>query len=213
MAGKSQVCKIARLQSLFYRDCKMSNEGLINIHSVIPFSKINGPGNRMVIFFQGCNKRCPGCFNPNTHHFETVNLYSPEAIFKKHPVNGIDGITVSGGEPFLQHDGLLKLLKAAKEMYGLSTIVYTGLTYNELEERPDYLSCLSFIDALVDGRYEESKKEKTLLARGSTNQRFYFFSSRYTEADFYMAGKIEFIIGKNGIVTKTGFSNIGIRIN
>ncbi|MBI3397666.1 MAG: radical SAM protein [Deltaproteobacteria bacterium] len=186
----------------------MSNEIFLNIHSVIPFSKINGPGNRMVIFFQGCNKNCPDCFNPDTHPFDILNLYSPKDIFKKYLANGIDGITVSGGEPFLQHKGLFELLKAARETYGLSTIVYTGFTYKELEERPDYLSCLRFIDVLVDGRYEESKKEKTLLARGSTNQRFYFFSNLYTEADFYMIGKVEFIIGKNGIVTKTGFSNM-----
>ncbi|HAG52015.1 MAG TPA: anaerobic ribonucleoside-triphosphate reductase activating protein [Deltaproteobacteria bacterium] len=183
----------------------MSNETHINIHSIIPLSKINGPGKRMVIFFQGCNKRCHGCFNPATHSFDTVTLHSPEDILKKSLLNDIEGITVSGGEPFLQHNGLFELLKMAKNKYNLTTVVYTGFTYEELKENAYYFQCLDFIDVLVDGRYDETKKEPTLLARGSTNQRFYFISNRYTEKDFYMPGKTEIIIGKNGVIKATGF--------
>jgi len=186
----------------------MADNILINIHSVIPVSRINGPGKRMVIFFQWCDKRCRGCFNPETHSFETVRLYPPEELFKEYFAEGIEGITVSGGEPFLQPEGLLRLLKTAKETYGLTTVVYTGFTYKELSGRQECLPCLKFIDVLVDGRYEEAKKETTLLARGSTNQKFYFLGGRYTESDFYMPGKVEVIIGKNGIVTNTGFSRI-----
>lgn len=184
---------------------------LINIHSVIPFSKINGPGERMVVFFQGCDRNCPGCFNPDTHPFKTASPYSPVGIFRKYPTNDIEGITVSGGEPFLQAQGLFELLKTAKKNNNLSTVVYTGFTYNEIKQKAEYLSCLDFIDVLIDGRYEESKKETTFLARGSTNQRFYFFSSRYKEADFHMPAKSEIIIEKGGIVTGTGFGKIDLR--
>lgn len=186
----------------------MPHDTLINIHSVMPCSKINGPGNRMVIFFQGCDKNCPGCFNPDTHSFETTSLLFPADIFKKYPPNDIAGITISGGEPFWQPHGLLELLKIAKKRCGLSTVVYSGFTYKELKQKPKCLACLDFVDVLIDGRYEESKKEKTLLARGSTNQRFYFLSSRYKEADFYMPAKSEIIIGKGGVVTGTGFGRI-----
>lgn len=192
----------------------MSEDILINIHSIIPLSQINGPGNRMVIFFQGCDKNCPGCFNPETHTFETVKLYSPAEIFKKYPPNNrIEGVTVSGGEPFLQPDGLLELLKTAREDYNLSTVVYTGFAYKELKQKPECLPCMEFIDALIDGRFVESNKETSLLARGSANQRFYFFGNRYKEADFYMSGKIEVIIGKDGVITNTGFNKLDFRIN
>ncbi|MBI5875858.1 MAG: radical SAM protein [Deltaproteobacteria bacterium] len=190
----------------------MSENILINIHSTIPLSKVNGPGNRMVIFFQGCDKNCPGCFNPDTHSFETIGRYSPAALFKKYPPNNrIEGITVSGGEPFLQPDGLLEILKTAKEEFNLSTVVYTGFAYKELKQKPECRPCLEFIDVLIDGRYVESKKEPSLLARGSTNQRFYFFGNRYKETDFYMQGKIEVIIGKDGVITNTGFGKIDIK--
>lgn len=184
---------------------------LINIHSVIPSSRINGPGSRMVIFFQGCNQDCHGCFNPDTHSFDKINLYTPEDIFKKHLRKGIEGITVSGGEPFLQPKGLYLLLKTARCAYNLTTVVYTGFEYNNLKKDSDCKSCLEFIDVLIDGRYEESKKETTLLARGSTNQRFQFFTSRYMQRDFYMPAKAEITIGRDGIVRETGFRRIDIK--
>ncbi len=183
-----------------------SQKTLINLHSVIPSSRVNGPGNRMVIFFQGCDNNCPGCFNPTLRNSDIRNQYSPEEIFISHLTDGTDGITVSGGEPFSQPKGLLELLKIAVKAYGLSTVVYSGFTIKELINIPECAACLNFIDVLVDGRYSPSKKEPTLLARGSTNQRFCFLSNRYEEADFYMPGKVEVIIDTDGTVTQTGFS-------
>lgn len=185
-----------------------SKKTLINLHSVIPSSRVNGPGNRMVIFFQGCDNNCPGCFNHMLKTFETRNECRPEEVFSKHFKNGIDGITVSGGEPFLQPEGLLELLKLAVNTYGLSTVVYSGFTKKELMNIPECAVCLNFIDVLVDGRYSISKNEPTLLARGSTNQRFCFLSDRYEKADFYMPGKVEVIIDKDGNVTQTGFNRL-----
>lgn len=189
----------------------------INIHAIIPHSRINGPGNRMVIFFQGCMRGCTGCFNPDTHSSADRNRCSPEDIFGKYPagaiVGAIEGITISGGEPFLQAAGLYRLLKTAREKYGLSTIVYTGFTYKELAADSEASSCFRFMDVLVDGGYDESKKETTLLARGSTNQEFHFLSAKYTKEDFYMPGKSEIIISKEGLITETGFSRIDIGIN
>jgi anaerobic ribonucleoside-triphosphate reductase activating protein len=183
-----------------------SQKTRINLHSVIPSSRVNGPGNRMVIFFQGCDNNCPGCFNPTLRNFDIRSQYLPEEIFTRHLTNGIDGITVSGGEPFLQPKGLLELLKTAVETYALSTVVYSGFTIKELMNIPECAVCLDFIDVLVDGRYSISKNEPTLLARGSTNQRFCFLSDCYEKADFYMPGKVEVIIDINGTVTQTGFS-------
>lgn|SRR4030066_123421 len=184
---------------------------VINIHSIIPSSRVNGPGSRMVIFFQGCNHNCPCCFNPDTHSFDKIDIYTPEDIFKRHLRQGIEGITVSGGEPFLQVKGLYTLLKTARYSYNLTTVVYTGFEYNNLKKDSDCRSCFEFVDVLIDGRYEESKKENTLLARGSTNQRFYFFTSRYMQKDFYMPAKAEIIIGKDGIIRETGFNRIAIK--
>ncbi len=186
----------------------MAEKDLINIHSVIPLSRVNGPGARMVVFFQGCARRCPGCFNPRTHPIETVSLYSPEELFEEHLAAGIEGITVSGGEPFLQPRGLLLLLKAAREEYGLTTVVYTGFDYGELRARQNLSCVLDHVDVLVDGAFDRTRKEPTLLARGSTNQRFHFLNGTYRIEDFYMPGKAEIIIREDGTVVETGFSRI-----
>ena len=186
----------------------MNYEVLINIHSIIPASRINGPGKRMVIFFQGCKNKCPGCFNPETHPFKISAEYAPASLLNKFFRPGIEGITISGGDPFYQRRGLLRLLKTAKDDYGLSTVVYTGFTYKQLENSTLCRTIFKYTDVLIDGRFEEADKEPTLLARGSTNQRLIFLSSRYNEADFIMQGKAELIIGADGTITHTGFSKV-----
>lgn len=162
----------------------------------------------MVIFFQGCDLGCHGCFNSGTHTFEDMNLYHPGDVFERYLRQDIEGVTISGGEPFYQAIELLSLLKLAKESYGLSTIVYTGFEYERLKKIREYRLCFDFMDVLIDGRYEESKKETTLLARGSSNQEFHFFTNRYRQANLYMLSKAEVLIGKDGTITKTGFSKV-----
>lgn len=176
----------------------------------MPASTVNGPGSRMVIFFQGCERGCAGCFNPDTHPIEPRETLSVEDVFSRFYSTGLEGISISGGEPFLQSDGLMNLLMTARERYILSTVVYTGFAYEEILETPALSISLPYIDVLIDGAYEDEKKEKSLLARGSTNQRFHFLTDRYNINDFYMKGKVEVLIGRDGIVTETGFSRIKI---
>ncbi len=188
----------------------MIGKSALNIHAVLPSSTLNGPGSRMVIFFQGCHKGCAGCFNPDTHPIEPRETFSVEDIFSRFYSTGLEGISVSGGEPFLQPDGLMDLLKTARERFSLSTVVYTGFTYEEILETPELTISLAYIDVLIDGAYEDEKKEKSLLARGSTNQRLHFLTNRYELADFHMPGKVEVIIGSDGMIKETGFSRIDI---
>lgn len=188
----------------------MISKSPLNIHAVLPSSRVNGPGSRMVIFFQGCTRGCPDCFNPDTHPLEIRESLSVEEIFSRFHSAGVEGITVSGGEPFLQPDGLICLLKIARKVYNLNTVVYTGFTYEEILGMPALYLSLPYIDVLIDGAYEDEKKEKSLLARGSTNQRVHFLTDRYGLADFYMPGKVEVIIESDGMIKETGFSRINI---
>lgn len=184
-------------------------EGLtINIHAVIPRSRVNGPGTRLVVFFQGCARGCQGCFNPETHPFEDRERLTPEGLLDRHLSASVAGLTVSGGEPFLQPAGLARLLEEARAR-SLSTLVYTGFTIEEIRRQPEKAKCLAFIDVLIDGPFEIDRPEKTLLARGSANQRIHLLTSRHTLDELYMPGRVEVIIGADGNVRKTGFSSIG----
>ena len=184
----------------------------MNIHSIIPESEINGPGSRLVVFVQGCTRGCPGCFNPDTHQNSTRTLLTPEEIFEQNlrylgPTGAIsvEGITVSGGEPFLQPRPLLGLLDLARSEYGLTTIVYTGFTMEELTAEVELKSALELIDVLIDGPFISALKEDSTLARGSTNQRLHLLTRRYSTDDFVMEGTTEVIITPKGVLIETGF--------
>ncbi|MBI5237810.1 MAG: radical SAM protein [Deltaproteobacteria bacterium] len=184
---------------------------LLNLHAVIKSSGVNGPGRRLVVFFQGCRRRCEGCFNPETHPFEPRLLMTADELFRDFFVSGIEGITVSGGEPFLQCKGLLELLISSRLEHGLSTVVYTGFTYEEILDSPEMSLRLGYIDALVDGQYDPRMPEDTLLARGSTNQRFILLTGRYTAEDFYLPAKAELVISSDGTVAASGFASVVLR--
>lgn len=181
---------------------------LLNIHAVLKRSMVNGPGTRLVVFFQGCDRGCPGCFNPDTHSKQVRTLYSPEDLLEAHlmgPADPVEGLTVSGGEPFMQSAGLGRLLFLAQTR-GLSTLVYTGYLIEELRSDPDKAMALEYIDVLIDGPFIEGMKEPTLLARGSVNQRVHLLTGRYKAGDLLMPGRSEITISPGGIVTETGFS-------
>ncbi len=185
---------------------------LLNIHSVIEASRVNGPGTRLVVFTQGCRQDCAGCFNKELHPFEGDMEISPTALLEEHFSKELEGITISGGEPFEQPEALLTLLKTAKSDYDLTTVVYTGFDYATLSGRAEAKVCMEYIDVLIDGAFMEKKLEGSLLARGSTNQSFIFLSSRYSLKDFYMPGKVEISIAPDGTITSTGFSDPGFKV-
>ncbi len=182
---------------------------VLNLHGLISFSRVNGPGLRYVVFFQGCARGCPGCFNPETHGFGMNKPTTVSEVILRLPLEA-EGLTISGGEPFSQPRGLLALLEAMqRENRGLSAIVYTGFTLEEIKADKDMAVVLPFIDVLVAGPFDASKPEKTALARGSSNQTFHFLSSRYSMNDFYMPARLELTIGADGSLTGTGFASLG----
>ncbi|MBK7056436.1 MAG: radical SAM protein [Leptospiraceae bacterium] len=181
------------------------NRNLLNLAGIIQSSRSNGPGSRAVIFFQGCKFNCPGCYNPQTHSFKRNEIISPvDLLIKLSESNPIEGITISGGEPFEQKEGLYELLKLSKEVYGYSNIVYTGNSKEEIEQK-----FFAYIDVLIEGRFEFEHPEKDYI-RGSTNQRFHFFSNRYNKEDLKRNGDSEIIFLLDGSIMVTGFAKVEI---
>lgn len=138
-------------------------------------SIVDGEGIRTVIWTQGCPHNCLGCHNPITHDFEGGALVDIELIKKDiDELDGQDGITFSGGDPFIQPLACSILAKHAKEK-GLNIWCYTGYTFEHLLElakvKSDIKAFLDQIDVLVDGKFEISKKSYSAVFRGSTNQR------------------------------------------
>lgn len=142
---------------------------LIRIAGLVPESFVDGDGIRFAIFMQGCLRHCEGCHNPETHDLNGGRLVDTNEIIseiKKNPL--LDGITLTGGEPFLQINAAEELARAAKNL-GLNVWCYTGFNFEELP--PATSTLLENIDVLIDGEYIENLRDLELQFRGSSNQR------------------------------------------
>lgn len=134
-------------------------------------SIVDGPGFRFAVFTQGCPHNCEGCHNPQTHDPKGGYDIDTDAVLAQIKANPLlDGITLTGGEPFMQATELLPLAKAVKEQ-GLSVLAYSGFTFEELLVKPDCVALLSYCDILIDGRFELKGRSLELRFRGSVNQR------------------------------------------
>ena len=143
----------------------------------------NGVGVRVTLFVSGCRNRCEGCFQPQTWDFcygQPFTRETEDKILEMMKPSYIKGLTLLGGEPFEPENqkDLLPFVKRVKEVYPDKNIWgFTGYTLEKLLEDGSHPRCevtdelLSFIDILVDGRFEKDKKNLMLKFRGSENQR------------------------------------------
>jgi len=107
----------------------------LRIHQFLPVSYANGPGCRAVLWVQGCPLHCPGCFNPNTHAFGQGQWVRVDELAARISAlgPGLEGISISGGEPLMQAPALVELLRHIKRHTLLSVILFTGYTWAETQ--------------------------------------------------------------------------------
>lgn len=162
-----------------------------------------GPGIRYGIWVQGCNKRCPGCISPDAQPLDGGYTEDTEHVAQDiFSQPDIEGITISGGEPYLQQAALCELIDAVRSQRDLGVIIYTGMNYEEVAELPLTSHC----DLLIDGEYIDELNDDLSL-RGSANQHVICITSRYSNiVDRYYGRpgrKTEFIL-KDGHVSMVG---------
>lgn len=139
-------------------------------------SIVDGPGLRAVVWAQGCFRRCPGCHNPGTHDPSGGFVTNTERVIERIRSFRLQrGVTLSGGEPFLQPRPLAEVARAAR-LLGLDVWCFSGYTFERLADRgdpdgADRLALLELVDVLVDGPYIREKRALSLRFRGSSNQR------------------------------------------
>jgi len=181
---------------------------MLNVHDIV-VSEVNGPGKRVVVWLQGCDLKCPGCFNEKMHSTKVVKMYSTQelytAIKKLAETNKCEGVTFSGGEPLQQVKALGILLVFIKKHYpALSIMLYTGYNMTEILESTMKKFVLSRCDIVIVGRYEKEFPSFHPWT-GSSNQMVMYMTDRFSEKDAKGKQKVEVLVSKDGTVTKTGF--------
>lgn len=140
-------------------------------------TKVLGPGNRFAIWFQGCKKNCIGCINPQGRIIGGGFYLSVDELADKiTATKNITGLTISGGEPFLQAEELDALLTKVKAKRDLDVIVYSGYRYAELLKIHGK-KIFDSIDILIDGEYIEAENNNTPFI-GSDNQQIVFLTEK-----------------------------------
>ena len=185
----------------------------LNMASRLPCTEAEGPGRRAALWVQGCNKRCRGCCNPAYLQLVERELVSASSVLdwleKAHCAHDLEGVTFLGGEPMLQAQGLAVVAQGA-QLLGLSVMVFSGYTKNELDviQLPGVEHLLRYTDVFVDGPYEANLPEHNRRWAGSKNQQFHYLTARYDaqiESDGEVDRVLEVRLRTNGSVFVNGW--------
>jgi anaerobic ribonucleoside-triphosphate reductase activating protein len=170
----------------------------------LPRSLANGPGERFVVWVQGCPIHCPGCWNQDTWDPKAgreIGLI--ELLSEIDAEKDLEGITFTGGEPMAQAEALVELAEACRTR-GLSVFIFTGYRQTQLKS-PAQQKLWSLADIIVAGPYVQSQRSFTHAWVGSANQQVFYVSQRYSLADQLNAVRAEVYIEEDGSITWTGF--------
>jgi len=187
----------------------MLQEPEINVHNVVESSMIYGPGKRWVLWTQGCTLGCKGCWNTQTWSKKNGEKWSISQLLESiSSQEDIEGITILGGEPFQQLDGIAELIKSVKQL-GLTVMLYTG--YEKIEFNDLMWQCFNSSDLVIAGRYRDELRDVGLVWRGSTNQILESPTGYYNVTKFEESQEVEIHIDhETNEVTLTGYPDIEI---
>lgn len=139
----------------------------MRVLQIVKGTAADGPGLRNSVYVAGCIHKCPGCHNPESWDLNAGKQMSPMDVFKE-VYDDFADVTFTGGDPMLQWPEVYEVCRYLKER-GKNIWLFTGYTYDDVKSRAPEI--LQVIDVLVDGRYDQSKREVTKRFAGSTNQR------------------------------------------
>lgn len=136
-------------------------------------SIVDGEGLRATVFVQGCNRRCPGCHNPETWDFgDGFDMSVDEIKEWLSKQKGQNGVTFSGGEPMEQPHALKQIADFCRDELGWNVWSFSGYTYDELKALGGAKwDLVKSLDVLIDGPFVITEKDLTCRFRGSRNQR------------------------------------------
>ncbi len=156
----------------------------LNLASIRLCTESEGPGKRIAIWVQGCERRCHGCCNPDMQEIRKNIIVNTEDLIeliqKSMSLDELEGLSFIGGEPMLQAEGLSEIAKWAHSA-GLTVLAFTGYLYEELVgmKNKSVDELISNIDLLVDGPYMQELYDNERDWIGSKNQKLHYLTQAY----------------------------------
>ena len=155
----------------------------LRLYAQVPRTRALGPFRRFALWVQGCHLGCPGCMTPDALPFDGGRFVSIESLAAEIlAVDDIEGLTISGGEPFSQAAGLTTLMGYLRSRRDLGLILYSGYRLRDLQRQArrdaGVARLLAEIDLLIDGPYRAARNDGAPL-RGSANQKVWPLTERY----------------------------------
>ena len=146
------------------------NTQSIQLMRIVVDTTVDGPGWRTSVYCAGCRHACPGCHNPETWDFKAGYKATIDEIIEE--LRATEGnITFSGGDPMYQPEAFTELARRITEELHRTIWCFTGFHYEQVLDDVSMRKLLPYLEVLVDGPFIESKKDDTLMFRGSSNQR------------------------------------------
>lgn len=164
-------------------------ERTIDISHMEENTKLLGPYNRFVIWVHGCCFNCRGCLAESYKNGSYSEMKISE-IAEMIENSDAEGITISGGEPFLQAEKLADMIRLVRKKRDIGVIIYSGFTIEELLKNDDAKKLLEETDILIDGQYKQELDDGKAYV-GSSNQRILYLTERYKKIgkEYYSAEK------------------------
>jgi len=179
---------------------------VLKVGAIMPKSKANGPGNRFVIWLQGCSLRCSGCINSHFQNHDGGSEVKVDKVYQQilESINAhrIQGITLTGGEPLEQSSALSELIQRVKENTELDIFLFTGYEKEELIH-PSQIDIWNEANIIVSGRYLEELSNTPHPWKGSSNQKV-IIKNDNLKKDIPKGRIIELIIDEDGGIQMTG---------
>lgn len=162
---------------------------MLRVAAIVDDTQAEGPGRRWALWVQGCSIRCAGCCNPEMFDDRGGAPIALDELARQVAVaqtRGVDGVTFLGGEPFEQADALAVLARGARAL-GMTVMVFSGYTLDQLRGRAGAAELLAATDLLVDGPYDRMRPEppppRGRRWIGSANQVMHHLTAAYAPDD------------------------------
>lgn len=166
-------------------------------------SEIYGPGIRSVYWLQGCTLACKGCWNTQFWPSRGGDLIDVDRLLSELSCRqGIEGITLLGGEPLQQAQQVEQLMMGCKKL-GLTVFLYTGYEMHELDSTMK--RCVDLADLVVMGRFVQTRRNTNLRWRGSENQRLLIKNPKYKYMEITEQNEVEIHLDTSGGIRVVGY--------